>query len=203
MASADFLQFVVTALCFEYVYSSASARPPRVSSITFTSCICCIYAPEFGQYWTLFCLGNSSVPSTPCMQFLFVRPRFCPRVSILPASGFLQIPPHDGHPCLRLTVPTAKSVADFHRQVIAHAERTKRRRAGTVSDPPGAALQNRGVCYFVSSEARGSSSLSFSRMILSPSIEIATLLFAEIPARSRYASGMKTLWRPSMNANSV
>ena len=38
--------------------------------------------------------------------------------------GFLQIPPHDGHPCLWLTVPTAKSVADFHRQVIAHAERT-------------------------------------------------------------------------------
>ena len=38
---------------------------------------------------------------------------------------FLQIPPHDGHPCLWLTVPTAKSVADFHRQVITHAERTK------------------------------------------------------------------------------
>ena len=126
MASSDFLQFVVTALRFEYVYSFASARPPRVSSITFTSYICCIYAPEFGQYWTSFCHGNSSVPSTPCMQFLFVRPRFCPRVSILPASDFLQIPPHDGHPCLRLTVPTAKSVADFHRQVIAHAERTKR-----------------------------------------------------------------------------
>ena len=38
--------------------------------------------------------------------------------------GFLQIPPHGGHPCPWLTVPTAKSVADFHRQVIAHAERT-------------------------------------------------------------------------------
>ncbi len=126
MASADFLQFVITALCFEYLYSSASARSPRVSSITFASRICCIYAPEFGQYWTSFCLGNSSVPSTPYMQFLFVRPRFCPRVSILPTSGFLQIPPRDGHPCLRLTVPTAKSVADFHRQVIAHAERTKK-----------------------------------------------------------------------------
>ena len=99
-----------------------------VSSITFASYICCIYAPEFGQYWTLFCLGNSSVPDTPYMQFLFVRPRFCPWVSILPTSGFLQIPPRDGHPCLRLTVPTAKSVADFHRQVIAHAERTTMKR---------------------------------------------------------------------------
>ena len=33
------------------------------------------------------------------------------------ASGFLQIPPHDGHPCLRLTVPLVGPVADFHRQV--------------------------------------------------------------------------------------
>ncbi len=40
------------------------------------------------------------------------------------ASDFLQTPPHDGRPCLWLTVPTAKSVADFHRQVITHAERT-------------------------------------------------------------------------------
>ena len=40
---------------------------------------------------------------------------------------FLQIPPHGGHPCPWLTVPTAKSVADFHRRVIAHAERTTKR----------------------------------------------------------------------------
>ena len=60
------------------------------------------------------------------MQFLFVRPRLCPqRYFQTSESGFLQIPPHDGHPCLWLTVPTAKSVADFHRQVVAHAGRTK------------------------------------------------------------------------------
>ena len=35
------------------------------------------------------------------------------------------ISPHDRHPCLRLTVPAAMSVADVHRQVIAHAERTE------------------------------------------------------------------------------
>uniref|UniRef100_UPI003BAD033A hypothetical protein n=1 Tax=Staphylococcus simulans TaxID=1286 RepID=UPI003BAD033A len=40
------------------------------------------------------------------------------------ASDFLQIPPHDGHPCLSLTVPTAKPVMDFHHQVVNHAERT-------------------------------------------------------------------------------
>ena len=42
------------------------------------------------------------------------------------ASDFLQTPPHDGRPCLWLTVPTAKPVADFHRQVITHAERTRK-----------------------------------------------------------------------------
>ena len=130
MASADFLQFAVAMLHFECVYSFAPAGPPRVSSITFASSICRIYAPEFVQYWTSFCIGNSSVPNTPCMRFLFVRPRFCPWVSILPTSDFLQIPSYGGHLIclqmgLRLTVPTAKSVADFHRLIIAHAERTK------------------------------------------------------------------------------
>ncbi|WP_218145875.1 hypothetical protein, partial [Paenibacillus sp. PDC88] len=33
-----------------------------------------------------------------------------------------------GHPCLWLTVPTAKPVADFHRRAIAHAGRTKKSR---------------------------------------------------------------------------
>ena len=38
----------------------------------------------------------------PYMRFLYVRPEVCPRVSIFPESSFLQIPPHGGHPCLRL-----------------------------------------------------------------------------------------------------
>ena len=32
----------------------------------------------------------------------------------LPKSGFLQIPPHDGHPCLWLYLPTAGWFRDFH-----------------------------------------------------------------------------------------
>jgi len=48
MASADFSQFVVTARSFEYVYSSASARPPRVRTITFISCSRLIYRVGFG-----------------------------------------------------------------------------------------------------------------------------------------------------------
>ena len=60
----------------------------------------------------------------PYIRFLFVRPGVCPAGFLILPSGFLQIPPHGGHPCLRLTVPTAKSVVDFHHQVIAHAGRT-------------------------------------------------------------------------------
>jgi len=41
-------------------------------------------------------------------------------------TGFLQIPPRDGHPCPWLMVPTAKPIADFHRQAIAHAGRTRK-----------------------------------------------------------------------------
>ena len=80
MASADFLQFVVTA-AFGFFPYTPSARPPRVSVITFTSYICCIYALNFGQYRTLFCLANSSISKRLFfMQFLFVRPRFCLRL---------------------------------------------------------------------------------------------------------------------------
>ncbi len=50
---------------------------------------------------------------------------FCSSVRAF-ASDFLQIPPHGGHPCHSLTVPTAKPVVDFHHQVVAHAGRTKK-----------------------------------------------------------------------------
>ncbi|WP_270897898.1 hypothetical protein, partial [Aliibacillus thermotolerans] len=49
------------------------------------------------------------------------------------ASSFLQIPRHHGHPCLQLTVPTAKPVVDFHHQVITHAGRTKYKNGELVS----------------------------------------------------------------------
>ena len=116
MTSADFLQFVVTMLCFEYVYSFTPARPPRVSVTTFTSYICCIYTLKFGQYRTSFCVGNSSVSKRLLCSFCSSDRGF--------ASDFFQTPPHNGRPCLWLTVPTAKPVADFHRQVITHAEHT-------------------------------------------------------------------------------
>jgi hypothetical protein len=93
-------------------------RSPRVRAMTFTSYTCHIYATGFGQYWTSFCHANSSTLHTPICDFCSSGRGF--------ASGFLQIPSRDGHPCLQLTVPTAKPVADFHRQVIAHAGRTSK-----------------------------------------------------------------------------
>ncbi|MBR1443589.1 MAG: hypothetical protein IJ583_08655, partial [Firmicutes bacterium] len=42
------------------------------------------------------------------------------------ALDLLQIPPHDGHPCPLLTVPTAKPVVDFHHQVTAHSGQTSK-----------------------------------------------------------------------------
>ena len=53
---------------------------------------------------------------------------FAHREFFIPQSGFLQTPPHDGRPCLRLTVPTAKSVVDSHHQVIMRAEHTRKKR---------------------------------------------------------------------------
>ena len=61
----------------------------------------------------------------PYMRFLFVGPELCPSELLALTSGFLQIPPRDGHPCLRLTLPATERVVDFHHQVIAHAGRTK------------------------------------------------------------------------------
>lgn len=66
-----------------------------------------------------------TMTSADFLQFLFVKPRLYPWEHFsVPTSDFLQIPPNNGRPCLRLTLPTAKSVADFHRQVVMHVERT-------------------------------------------------------------------------------
>ena len=51
---------------------------------------------------------------------------FAHRELFIPQSGFLQISLHGEHPCLRLMLPTTKRIADFHRQVIAHAGRTRK-----------------------------------------------------------------------------
>ncbi|RAN57153.1 hypothetical protein B8A33_01900, partial [Dolosigranulum pigrum] len=45
------------------------------------------------------------------------------------ASGFLQIPPHDGHPCLWLIIPTVKAYSGLSppscRPCQAHSNKTR------------------------------------------------------------------------------
>ena len=104
-----------------------SVRSPQVRTTTFPSYICRIYNAKLRAVLDFVLLSNRVRFALPFIRFLFVRPRVCScRYFLTFTSGFLQIPPHGGHPCLRLTVPTAKSVADFHRQVVAHAGRTQK-----------------------------------------------------------------------------
>jgi hypothetical protein len=71
-----------------------------------------------GSGWASFCFANSPAHNGLVCDFCSSSKGF--------AAGFLQIiPPLDGHPCLRLTLLAAKRVADFNRQVCAHAGRTK------------------------------------------------------------------------------
>ena len=114
MASADFSRQILFQPSFH-----SSVRPPRVRIITFFSCNCYIYCMGFGQYWTLSWVADSS------SQFSLIY-SFCSSVQEF-AYGFLQIPPREGHPCLLLTVPTAKPVVDFHHLAITHAGHTTKK----------------------------------------------------------------------------
>lgn len=73
------------------------------------------------------------------VQFLFVRPGVCPcqHFSVFTPSIF-QILPHDGHPCLQLMAPTARSSVDFRHLVIAHSGLTRSSTGWTI--PSGAAV---------------------------------------------------------------
>ena len=80
--------------------------------------------------WDLGSIGLSLVlesrPSQVSLicDFCSSARNFAHRELFIPQSGFLQIPSRDGHPCLRLMLPTTKRIVDFHHQVIAHAGRT-------------------------------------------------------------------------------
>jgi len=80
MASADFCQFnrtLLYGLPFQNSSLRPTGRPPRVRTIAFIPSTRCIYPAGSGQYWTSFCLANSSAPLRPFMQFLFIEPGFC------------------------------------------------------------------------------------------------------------------------------
>ena len=70
----------------------------------------------------------------PYMRFLYVRPEVCPRVSMFPESGFLQIPPHDRHPCLRLYPSHHR--ADSGLSPVRNVRRRAHKRAGILPNIP-------------------------------------------------------------------
>lgn len=70
----------------------------------------------FGQYVTSLYMASSFI--SPCLVC-----DFCSS-DLEFASDFLQILSHGGHPCLWLTVPTAKLVADLYSRVIVHIRNT-------------------------------------------------------------------------------
>ena len=67
----------------------------------FDSCHCLLDDTVY-NCWNAKLVRQSYPRMRPYMRFLYVRPEFCPRDSKFPESSFLQIPPHGGHPCLRL-----------------------------------------------------------------------------------------------------
>ena len=96
-----------------------------------------------------------------------------------PQSGFLQIPPHDGHPCLRLTVPATESVVDFHHQVVAHAGRTKKTPR---ADGPGRTIC---PCYHPSSREKRALSRAVTGAPVLPTPCSARLLRGDFGVLSR------------------
>ena len=77
------------------------------------------------------------------------------------ALGFLQIPSHDGHPCLQLMIPLIGLIGNFHPLEICHANRTVGwacRFASAPRHPPFWASSR--VCLLASSPAGRVTTLS-------------------------------------------
>ena len=71
------------------------------------------------SYRTLIRLVISSMPTSLISSFCTPDQMF--------AAGFLQIPPHDGHPCLvGYTLPAIGRVTDLHRLENVRAGRAKK-----------------------------------------------------------------------------
>ena len=120
MTSADPSRFSPSSLTGLSI-NDVPVRSPQVSVRTFTPCNRRIYTDASVQCGTSAFIAVSS--AHPCLVC-----GFCSSVRGF-ALDFLQIPPHGGHPCLRLTVPTVKPVEDFHLQVRTHVGRTTNQRA--------------------------------------------------------------------------
>ena len=113
MGSADFSQFVVTTAvetaCETSTLKVHALSPHLPATFTGTS----------SNFWTSSLLADLSVfPSLICGS--------CTSGQGF-AYSFLQIPPHDGHPCCSaIHFPLPGHVQDFHLRERAHGAQTKR-----------------------------------------------------------------------------
>ena len=119
MASADFLQFVVTTHFFRIRLLDASARPPRVLTHSFP-----LYLPYLPQtipysYWTLTFAGVLS--SSGALYMVSVR-----QARVLPPSFFRFCLAADTLD-LGYILPTAGRIRDFHPLERALTGRTQKR----------------------------------------------------------------------------
>ena len=95
MTSADFSRQALSVMIHRIHHlHHASMRPPRIRALSF-HLIPTSFTPTVpNSYWTLICLAILSTVICLIWSFCLLGQMF--------VAGFLQIPPHDGHPCLWL-----------------------------------------------------------------------------------------------------
>ena len=128
MSGADFCKFnrclstrLTPLRSWEHTLQTSPSKNNNLHSVTAASTVW-----DSGSIGLLLVWQSRPSQVSLFMRFLFVNPELCPqRHFSAPTSGFLRIPPHDGHPCLRLMLPATERIVDFHHQVIAHVGRTK------------------------------------------------------------------------------
>lgn len=98
MASADFSRLSAPSLA-RLPSSGRAVRPPQVNMASFApSAAASIFRTSCRDGTSLFLASSSVLSDLEC--------GFCTSARGF-VSGFLQIPPREGHPCLRLAVPSA------------------------------------------------------------------------------------------------
>ena len=113
--------FILTLHCLSYSeLIIVRSFPKRFFSGTMTSADFLQFVVTTGKKFFSACKTSSGKRNHLHLIYLLHL-----HLEIRAVLDFFQTPSHGGRPCLRLTVPTAEPVADFHRQVITRAEHTK------------------------------------------------------------------------------
>ena len=131
MTSADFSQFVVTARLL--IFEASPARPPQLWTHSFRFIPAWFTVVSSDSYRAFASVAALPLPSS-------LLPSSCSSGQPF-AAGFLQIPPHDGHPCLSrwtplplaVTFPLSGRFGDLRPLEYVRAGRTTKRRPGEKS----------------------------------------------------------------------